>query len=148
MRRSSFFSSPRSASRSIRCSAPASSRTRRGAASSASSICANPPSSAIAAAPSRRDVRSSHPAAHPPQHRAEALGYAATGPRAGLAVSPLPPGPAEGIAGAPGLHPLAVPWLLLPPLILGGMVLIAQVHPDPKEIGLDLARYYPGLAAS
>ena len=32
---------------------------------------------------------------------------------------------------------------MLPVLILGGMILVFFVHPDPKEIGMHLERYYP-----
>ena len=37
----------------------------------------------------------------------------------------------------------ALPWLMLPVLILGGMMLVTFVRPDPKEIGMHLERYYP-----
>ena len=33
---------------------------------------------------------------------------------------------------------------MMPVLILGGMILVFFVHPDPKEIGMNLERYYPG----
>ena len=33
---------------------------------------------------------------------------------------------------------------MMPVLILGGMILVFFVHPDPKEIGMHLERYYPG----
>ena len=33
---------------------------------------------------------------------------------------------------------------MLPVLILGGIILVFFVHPDPKEIGMHLERYYPG----
>ena len=38
---------------------------------------------------------------------------------------------------------VGLPWLMLPVLIAGGMVLVRFVRPDPKEIGLNLDRYYP-----
>ena len=41
-------------------------------------------------------------------------------------------------------QPLGLPWLMMPVLILGGMILVFFVHPDSKEIGINLAHYYPG----
>jgi MFS family permease len=81
----------------------------------------------------------------PPQRRAEALGYVALGTVAGLILSPLLASLGERLAAATGIAPLAVPWLLLPPVMITGMVLVALVRPDPMQIGLDLSRYYPGL---
>jgi MFS family permease len=39
---------------------------------------------------------------------------------------------------------MALPWLVLPLLIVPGMVLVGFVRPDPKQIGTNLAHYYPG----
>ena len=81
---------------------------------------------------------------YPPQRRAEALGYVALGSLLGLLVSPLMVTLAEHIARRTGQDALALPWLMVPALILPGMVLVSFVRPDPKEIGMNLARYYPG----
>jgi MFS family permease len=83
-----------------------------------------------------------------PNNRAQALGYIAMGSLVGLAISPLVVSFSETIAHRLGLDPLALPWFLLPGLILPGMVLISFVRPDPKEIGEQLACYYPGYAAA
>jgi MFS family permease len=80
----------------------------------------------------------------PPQMRAQALGYVALGSLAGLVLSPTVIGGAEAVAHAVGQDPLALPWLMLPALIVPGMVLVFFVRPDPKEIGMHLDRYYPG----
>src|SRR5262245_33535020 len=80
----------------------------------------------------------------PPQLRAQALGYVALGSLLGLVLSPLLVSFAEGVAHAHGHAALGLPWLLLPVLIVSGMILIAFVRPDPKEIGMQLERYYPG----
>ena len=82
----------------------------------------------------------------PPQLRAQALGYVALGSLVGLVISPLMITAAEEIAPGIGEHPLGLPWLLLPVLIIAGMVLVAYVRPDPKDIGLRLEQYYPGYA--
>ena len=79
----------------------------------------------------------------PPHLRAQALGYIALGSLVGLAISPLVISGAEAIAHDIGEEPLALPWLILPVLIVPGMLLVARVRPDPKEIGMHLQRYYP-----
>jgi MFS family permease len=80
----------------------------------------------------------------PPPLRAQALGYVALGSLVGLLISPLLVGFAEIVASTVGVHALGLPWLLLPVLIVAGMVVVAYVRPDPKEIGLRLDLYYPG----
>ena len=79
----------------------------------------------------------------PPQMRAQALGYVATGSLIGLVMSPALMASGEIWGPGVGLDPLAVPWLLLPVLIVSGMILVNFIRPDPKEIGLRLHEYYP-----
>ncbi|MDP2646903.1 MAG: MFS transporter [Desulfobacterales bacterium] len=79
----------------------------------------------------------------PPHMRAQALGYIALGSMVSLLLSPLVISAAEAVAPGLGQDPLGLPWLLLPVLIVSGMILISFVHPDPKEIGMHLERYYP-----
>jgi MFS family permease len=78
-----------------------------------------------------------------PRQRGLALGFIATGSLVGIVLSPLVMGLADHIAARTGLNALGLPWLMMPVLILGGMVLVTFVHPDPKEIGMHLERYYP-----
>jgi MFS family permease len=80
----------------------------------------------------------------PPYMRAQALGYVALGSLAGLLVTPLVVSFSESIAHSTGRDPLALPWLVVPVLIVGGMAVVSFVRPDPKVIGLNLAQYYPG----
>lgn len=80
----------------------------------------------------------------PPQYRAQALGYLALGSLIGLFVSPLMVTLGERLAHAYGYDRLGMPWLMLPALIIPGMAMILMVRPDPKEIGQNLERYYPG----
>ena len=82
----------------------------------------------------------------PPFLRAQALGYVALGSLVGLGDHPLVISAAEVIAPRIGQDPLGLPWLLQPVLIVAGMVLVAFVRPDPKEIGMRLEHYYPGYA--
>ena len=83
----------------------------------------------------------------PHTHRAQALGYMSLGSLAGLAVSPIVTEFATGIAKSIGTNELSVPWFLLPGLIIPGMMLVAFVRPDPRQIGMNLAAYYPGYQA-
>jgi MFS family permease len=81
----------------------------------------------------------------PPQLRAQALGYIALGSLVGLLIAPLLISASEPLAPRLGEDPLALPWLMLPVLIIAGMVLVIFVRPDPKEIGQRLDYYYPGV---
>src|SRR5262249_38111451 len=80
----------------------------------------------------------------PPSLRAEALGYVALGSIVGLALSPVLVAGAEHAAPGLGLDPLALPWLMVPVLIVTGMALVTFIRPDPKVIGQNLAQYFPG----
>jgi MFS family permease len=83
----------------------------------------------------------------PPQRRGQALGYVALGSLGGLVLFPPMMRFSEAYAATFGLDTLGLPWLLVPLLILPGMVLVKLVRPDPKEIGMNLGRYYPGYVA-
>ena len=80
---------------------------------------------------------------YPPRMRGLALGFVATGSLVGIALSPLVMGLGEIVSQRTGLDAIGLPWLMLPVLIAGGMVLVQFVNPDPKEIGENLQRYYP-----
>ena len=79
-----------------------------------------------------------------PRQRGLALGFVQTGSLVGILLSPLVMGLADVISQRTGHTALGLPWLMMPVLILGGMILVFFVHPDPKEIGMNLERYYPG----
>ncbi len=85
---------------------------------------------------------------YPPHRRAVIIGYVLTGSLIGVVVSPTMVSLAGTLAPTLGMDPLAVPWLLVPALILPGMIMITRVHPDPKEIAAHLDRYYPGYVPS
>jgi MFS family permease len=82
-----------------------------------------------------------------PHRRAEALGYVAMGSLIGLVFSPIVVGLGESVARTTGHDPLSLPWFLMPLLILPGMAMVYMVRPDPKEIGMNLGRFYPGYTA-
>jgi MFS family permease len=79
-----------------------------------------------------------------PHMRAQALGYISLGSLAGLVISPLVVFGAEHFAHRVAIDALSLPWFFLPVLIVIGMFLISFIHPDPKEIGQNLHRYYEG----
>ena len=81
---------------------------------------------------------------YPPRMRGMALGFIATGSLVGIATSPILMVVAEIVAQRTGADPLGLPWLMMPVLILGGMLLVLFVQPDPKQIGMNLEHYYPG----
>jgi MFS family permease len=81
---------------------------------------------------------------YPPHMRAQALGYVAFGSILGLLLGPLLVDISGNVAPKVGIDPLGLPWFFLPALIVLGMVVISFVRPDPKEIGMNLSRYYPG----
>ena len=83
---------------------------------------------------------------YPPRMRGLALGFVATGSLVGIALSPLVMALAEIDRARTGAEAIGLPWLMMPVLILGGMMLVRFVQPDPKEIGMHLERYYPGYA--
>ncbi|MDF2117172.1 MFS transporter [Roseiarcaceae bacterium H3SJ34-1] len=80
---------------------------------------------------------------YPPKFRAQALGFVALGSLVGLIIGPIMIRISEAIAPHLGQDPLGLPWLMLPVLILAGMGLATLVRPDPKEIGMNLQKYYP-----
>ena len=80
---------------------------------------------------------------YPPRQRGLALGFVATGSLVGIALSPLVMAISETISQRTGHTALGLPWLVMPILILAGMILVFFVRPDPKEIGMNLQRYYP-----
>ncbi len=82
----------------------------------------------------------------PPSMRAQALGYVALGSLLGLIVSPSLVNLADTIGRRTDLDPLGLPWFFIPVLIVGGMIVVSFVRPDPKEIGMNLGHYYPGYA--
>ena len=84
---------------------------------------------------------------YPPQMRARALGYVATGSLVGLCLMPLMMTLSDHHAASLGMDPLAMPWFMVPVLIIGGMGIVSTIKPDPKHIGMNLTHYYPGYEA-
>jgi MFS family permease len=81
---------------------------------------------------------------YPSSRRAEGVGYVLTGSMVGIAAGALLITAGDAAAQSLGLHPLGLPWLFLPLMILPGLYCIWLVRPDPKYIASNLAEFYPG----
>lgn len=84
---------------------------------------------------------------YPPAMRATVIGLILTGALVGVVISPVLVSSAEALAPVLGVHPLGMPWLLVPVLIVPSIVMIWRVRPDPRDIAANLERYYPGYQA-
>jgi MFS family permease len=82
---------------------------------------------------------------YPPARRAEGLGLVLTGSLVGALGGPALVKFSGSLGAVHGLDPLALTWFLIPLIILPGTALIFFIHPDPREVAANLARYYPGL---
>jgi MFS family permease len=80
----------------------------------------------------------------PASRRGEALGYVLTGSVLGALLSPVMITAADTVSKPLGLDPLGLTWLFIPAVILPGVVCVAFIRPDPRDIALHLERYYPG----
>ena len=84
---------------------------------------------------------------YPPRMRGLALGFVATGSLVGIALSPLVMGLAEIISQRTGHAAIGLPWLMLPVLIAGGMLLVKFVRPDPEADWAQSPALLPRLRA-
>jgi predicted MFS family arabinose efflux permease len=71
----------------------------------------------------------------------------ATGSLVGLCLMPVMMVISDLYAAKVEMDPLAMPWFMVPVLIIGGMVIVRSIRPDPKHIGMNLGHYYPGYEA-
>ncbi len=81
---------------------------------------------------------------YPPARRAEGLGYVLTGALVGALGGPVIISISGVLGPQLGMDRLAVPWLLIPVVILSGIGLVTRIHPDPRDIAAHLEDYYPG----
>ena len=81
---------------------------------------------------------------YPPDRRGQALGYLLTGSLVGALAGPLIVAATEYVADDLSISHLALPWMVLPALILASMALVLRARPDPKQIGAKLEAYWPG----
>ena len=71
----------------------------------------------------------------------------ALGSLLGLCLMPIMMMLSDRHAASLGVDPLALPWFMVPVLIIGGMFIVRSIRPDPKHIGMNLGHYYPGYEA-
>lgn len=83
---------------------------------------------------------------YPPSRRAEGLSLVAMGSLFGAGLSPLLVWVAERLGLALGVNEIALAWLMVPLLTLLSFLLVRSIQPDPKQIALELTRYYPAWA--
>jgi MFS family permease len=81
---------------------------------------------------------------YPPGRRGQALGYVLTGAVLGVFLTPVIITAAEAASGPLGLDPLGLTWLFVPVVVVPGIICVALVQPDPRDILLHLEQYYPG----
>jgi len=83
---------------------------------------------------------------YPPSRRAEGLSLVATGSLLGAGLSPALVWLAERLGLVLEVSGVALAWLMLPLLLLPGFLLVRSIRPDPKQMALELAHYYPAWA--
>jgi MFS family permease len=84
-----------------------------------------------------------------PRHlKAEGMGYVMTGTSLGSIGSPLLVWVTSNYAASHGLDELALPWLIVPFLMVLSGALIYMIKPDPLEIARNIADYYPDETVS
>jgi MFS family permease len=99
---------------------------------------------AIGSAGSQQQRRLSAADLFPPARRAQGLGFVLTGSIVGALFGPVLISIAQAISDRSGWDPLALPFWLVPLLILPSFVLIWRIRPDPRDIALHLEDFYPG----
>lgn len=85
---------------------------------------------------------------YPPNRRAQGLGIVLMGSVAGALGGPALVSAAQASSHSLHIDPLALSWIFVPAVILPSIFLVLLVHPDPKDIARNLARYYPGYRPS
>ena len=83
---------------------------------------------------------------YPGSRRGEALGYLLTGSLIGSFIAPVLIFTSGKLSEGSGVNELAMPWLLTPLIIVPAVFAILAVRPDPREIAMNLASYWPGVA--
>jgi MFS family permease len=84
---------------------------------------------------------------YPPERRARGIALVLFGAVFGAVLGPLVFVPLFGNEGTVGRHPMA-PWLVAAGFMVAGLILVLNVRPDPKRIGLLAERAQRGSARS
>jgi MFS family permease len=83
---------------------------------------------------------------YPASRRAQGLGVVVMGGAVGAIFGPFLLAGLRTWAGSMGWNVDAAAWLSIAPLTALGLLAVLFIRPDPREIGANLARYYPGEA--
>ncbi len=83
---------------------------------------------------------------YPPSRRGEGISLVAMGSLFGSGISPLLVWLAERLGKLLGINEIALAWLLVPVLVLPCFLLVKSIRPDPKQIALEMEKYYPAWA--
>lgn len=82
---------------------------------------------------------------NPPDRRGQALSSVVLGGAVGSVLGPLLVGPTGHIAMQAGLDELSGPFgVAIVLFIIAGLVIFTRLHPDPRDLGREIARLYPG----
>jgi MFS family permease len=80
---------------------------------------------------------------YPPERRSEGISLVLSGSLVGALLSPGVVALAQWLGPQVGASPLGLVWFLIPLLVIPALLLVRFIRPDPREIGRDLARYFP-----
>ena len=81
---------------------------------------------------------------YPSARRAEGLGYVLTASIGSAIIAPLIIWTGEALAISWGGDPLGTSWYLMLVALVPTMFFIRMIHPDPKNIALNLGKYWTG----
>lgn len=81
---------------------------------------------------------------YPPSRRAQGLGYVLTGSLVGALGGPVIISLAGFITQYGALDQTSLSWFIVPFMLIPSLGLILRIHPDPKQIAVNLAQYWPG----
>lgn len=84
---------------------------------------------------------------YPPERRAQGLGYVLTGSLVGAVGGPMLISVAGALTHGDSMNQIALSWFLVPLMLIPSLELILLIRPDPRDIAMDLARYWPGYRA-
>lgn len=82
---------------------------------------------------------------YPAERRGEGLGLVLTGALVGALGGPILVSGGVALAHRVGGNSLALPWLLVPLVLIPSLAILLLIRPDPMEIALHLGRYWPGV---
>lgn len=80
---------------------------------------------------------------YPAERRSEGISLVLSGSLVGALLSPGVVALAQWLGPQVGASPLGLVWFLIPLLVIPALLLVRFIQPDPREIGRNLAHYFP-----